>query len=182
MEQNIRIFNGCSVQIENSVTRVTARHHEPLMMPNSYPCDGIFSLHRTTITDSFSCTLSSTIVIKLEYVLFYQFYAKNSTLSIKKCSVRLLSTSWRHAQGRLTPPGTRRKYPERVKITEKLVGYARNSFLAYPMEISLWLASVRKCYVKVSFVDISFNHLQHLFDIILQALWYQQEIKKKNLN
>ena len=27
---NIRIFNGCEVLIENSVTRVTVRHHEAL--------------------------------------------------------------------------------------------------------------------------------------------------------
>ena len=34
----IRTFNGCEVQIENSVTRVTVRHHEPhRLMPNSYP-------------------------------------------------------------------------------------------------------------------------------------------------
>ena len=36
----IRIFTGCEVRIENSVTRVTVRHHEAflnLVMPNSYP-------------------------------------------------------------------------------------------------------------------------------------------------
>ena len=38
----IRIFNGCDVRIENSVTRVTVRHHEAC---------------RTTIIDSFSCIL-----------------------------------------------------------------------------------------------------------------------------
>ena len=52
----IRIFNGCEVLIENSVTRVTVRHHEACqVMPNSYPSDGIFNLHRRTIMDSFSC-------------------------------------------------------------------------------------------------------------------------------
>ena len=39
-----RIHHGSSVQIENSVTRVT-------VMPNSYPCDGIFNQHLTTIKD-----------------------------------------------------------------------------------------------------------------------------------
>ena len=35
---HIRIFNGCEVQIESSVTRVTVRHHEACrVMPNSYP-------------------------------------------------------------------------------------------------------------------------------------------------
>ena len=47
----IRIFNGCEVLIENSVSRVTVRHHE------AYPSDGIFNLHRRTIMDSFSCIL-----------------------------------------------------------------------------------------------------------------------------
>ena len=40
--ENIRIFNGCEVLIENSITRVTVPHHEPCrVMPNSYPSDGI---------------------------------------------------------------------------------------------------------------------------------------------
>ena len=33
--------------------------------------------------------------------------------------------SWRHARGHLTPPGISWKYPERVKIAQNLVGYAR---------------------------------------------------------
>ena len=46
------------------------------MMPNSYPSDGIFNLHRRTIMDSFFLhTLPSTVALRLEYVLFYQFYA-----------------------------------------------------------------------------------------------------------
>ena len=54
--KNIRIFNGCEVLIENSVTRVTFRHHDVCrVMPNSYPNDGIFNLHQRTIMDSFSC-------------------------------------------------------------------------------------------------------------------------------
>ena len=45
--------NGFSVQIENSSTRVTVRHHSAsLGMPNSYPRDGIFNQHLTTIKDS----------------------------------------------------------------------------------------------------------------------------------
>ena len=56
--KNIRIFNGCEVLIKNSVTRVTVRHHEACrVMPNSYPSDGIFNLHRRTIMDSVSCIL-----------------------------------------------------------------------------------------------------------------------------
>ena len=36
--KNIRLFNGCEVRIENSVTRVTFRHHVACrVMPDSYP-------------------------------------------------------------------------------------------------------------------------------------------------
>ena len=78
-------------------------------------------------------TLPLAIVFKLGYVFFNQFYAEISIFSIKKCSVRLLSTtSWRHAQGCLTFPGIRRKYPEWVKIMENLVRYARKHHL-YPL-------------------------------------------------
>ena len=50
----IKIHNGSSVEIENSVTRVTARHHSTNpVMSNSYPHDGIFNQHLTTIKDLF---------------------------------------------------------------------------------------------------------------------------------
>ena len=49
-------------------------------MPNSYPRDGIFNQHFTTIIDYFSLhTLPSTVAFRLEYVLFYQFYDKITT-------------------------------------------------------------------------------------------------------
>ena len=49
-----RIHNGYSVQIENSVTQVTVRHHSAsLVMPNIYPRDGIFNQLLTTIKDSY---------------------------------------------------------------------------------------------------------------------------------
>ena len=48
------IHNACEVQIENSVTRVTARHHlASLLMPNSYPRDRILNHHLSTIKDSY---------------------------------------------------------------------------------------------------------------------------------
>ena len=50
-----RIHDGCELLIENSVTRVTVRHHSAsLVMPNSYPRDGIFNQHLTTIKDSYN--------------------------------------------------------------------------------------------------------------------------------
>ena len=49
-----RIHNASSVQIENSVTRVAVRQHSAsLVMSNSYPRDGIFNQHLTTIKDSY---------------------------------------------------------------------------------------------------------------------------------
>ena len=49
-----RIHNGSSVQIENSIPRVTAPHHSAsLVMLNSYPRDGIFNQHLTTIKDPY---------------------------------------------------------------------------------------------------------------------------------
>ena len=115
---DLRISNGCQVQIENSVKRVTIT-----VIPN----DGIFNSYRTTIVDFFFLhSLPSTIVFKYRNVLFYQFYAEISIFFIKKCSVQLLSTtSWCYARGRVTPPGIRRKYLEWVKIAENLVGNAR---------------------------------------------------------
>ena len=57
---NIRIFNGCVVRVENSVKRVTVRHHEAhRMIPNSnqvIPSDGFLNQHQRSIMDSFSCT------------------------------------------------------------------------------------------------------------------------------
>ena len=97
--KTIRIFNGCEVWIENSITRITVQHHK------TCPCDGIFNSHWTTIIDSFFLhTLPSMVVFKLEYAVFDLFYAGINAFAIKKCSVWLLSMTFR---GHLTPPGVR---------------------------------------------------------------------------
>ena len=48
---------GCSIRIENSVTRDNkpreAKQSASLLMPNSYPRDGIFNPHIATIKDSY---------------------------------------------------------------------------------------------------------------------------------
>ena len=64
--------------IENSVTRVTVWHHEAYqVMPNSYPEWRNFQLAPNNHDVFFFLhTLSSTIVLKIEYALFYQFCAK----------------------------------------------------------------------------------------------------------
>ena len=50
-----RIHNGSSVQSENSVTQLTVQHHSAsLVMPNSYPRDGIFNQYLTIIKDSYN--------------------------------------------------------------------------------------------------------------------------------
>ena len=49
-----RIHNGSSVQIDKCVAGETVRHHSAsLVMSNSYPRDGIFNQHLTTIKDSY---------------------------------------------------------------------------------------------------------------------------------
>ena len=78
------------------IERVTVRHHKACqVMPNSYPewrnfqftpnChDWFFFLH----------TLPWTIAFKLEYVLFYQFYAIITTFWIKNCLVWHMCTTF----------------------------------------------------------------------------------------
>ena len=128
MRQITRIFNGFEV-------RMKFRHEGNWwaslgLMPNSYPEWRNFQFAPNNHYRFFLHSVPLTIVFKLGNALFYQFYAEVSRFSIKKCLVRLLSTtSWHHARVYLTPPGIRRKYPERVKIAENLVGYARNMLL-----------------------------------------------------
>ena len=87
----MQVSSLTAVRIENSVTRVTVRHHEAFrVMPNSYPSDGIFNLHRT-YGFFFLPTLPLTNAFRLEYALFYDFYAKIFQFAVKKCLVRLLS-------------------------------------------------------------------------------------------
>ena len=66
-QQNIRIFHGCEVLIENSVTRVTVRHHEACRVTEFFQFEpknhyGFFFLH----------TLPSTIAFRLEISNFYR--------------------------------------------------------------------------------------------------------------
>ena len=84
---HVRIVNGCEMRIDNSVTRVTVRHHGACrVMPNSksYLSDGIFNLHRKTIMDSFSCVLFlRQLHLDLNMFVcffFFFFYAKITTV------------------------------------------------------------------------------------------------------
>ena len=50
-----RIHNGCLVRIEIQSLGITVRQHSAsLVMPNSYPHDGIFRPHLMTIKDSYN--------------------------------------------------------------------------------------------------------------------------------
>ena len=107
-----------------------------------------FSIRNEHYRFFFLQTLPSTIVFKLEYALFYQFYAEITAFSIKKCSVRHPSTtSWCHAQCRLTPSHVRRKYPERMKIAENLVGYVR-IYLPFLLHLIPSLSGMHFCLLK----------------------------------
>ena len=81
------------MRIENSVTRVTVRHHKACrVMPNSYPEWRNFQFAPNNHYRFFFLhTLPSTIAFRLECVLFCHIYAEITTFSIKRCSVRFLS-------------------------------------------------------------------------------------------
>ena len=70
-----RIHNGYLVQIQISVTRVTVWHHSArLVMPNSYPRDGIFNQNITTIKDSYSCTPACCCFFLFCFLFFLFFF------------------------------------------------------------------------------------------------------------
>ena len=159
------------MRIENSVTRATVRHHEASwVMPNSYPEWRHFQFaSHNYYWFFFLHTLPSTSVFKLGYALFYQFYAKIRTFSIKKCSVWLLSmTSWCQALGHLTPPGIRRKYPEWVKITENQEIIILNPAIKAPYEWHLCFSTqiltkkIVKCIRAFKIIQVKFSILNYL--------------------
>ena len=92
----ITTFNGCELQIENSVTRVTVRHHEACrVMPNSYAERRNFQFAPNNHYRFFFLhTVPSTIVyLNLDVRYFINFTLIWVQVSIKKCSVWLLSTT-----------------------------------------------------------------------------------------
>ena len=151
--------------IENSVTRVLVRRHQACrVMPNSYPSDGFFNLHRRNIMDSFFFfflhTLPLTIAFKLEYVLFYQFYAKITTFFDQEkfgmapllyTDVETFGGNWcennvktskRHQNVKIVVltsctrvvlhPSCKTTFPSPVGLTEIPVGYARINISEHP--------------------------------------------------
>ena len=151
-DQSKRIFNSCEVQIENSVTRVTVRHLEACrVMPNSYPSDGIFNLHRKTIMDSFSCIhflrklyfnvrMHYYINIMLNYLHFrsrhdrFGFYLRRLHQNVwqkmtSKLTCDVKKTPSHHARESSFISHVRRHFLAPVGFTEIPVGYARMSDL-----------------------------------------------------
>ena len=56
--RNMRIFNGCEMQTENSIPSVTVSAIRGLPKDaEHYPRNRCFTLHRTPLIDSFSCIL-----------------------------------------------------------------------------------------------------------------------------
>ena len=135
LENTIRIFNGYLVYIENSVTRDSCSASQGL--PNSYPEWRNFQFAPNNHYISFFLhSFPSSIVFNLDmHFLSILWWNKYTYIFIKKCLVGPLSaTSWRHARGRLTPPGIRWKYPERMKIMENHARQHKQvcwEFLAY---------------------------------------------------
>ena len=139
----IRIFNGCEVQIENSVTRDNCSVSRGLTV---IPSDGIFSLHQTAIMDSFSCILFLQLSWHMgNFVSFAPKYLHFGSRNIwfgcylrrwrwnfwqKMTSQTDIMMSKRHPdvmhESCLTPPHLTIHFLALVGFTEIPVGYARN--------------------------------------------------------
>ena len=138
--------------------RVTVRHHEACrVMPNSYPSDGIFNLHRRTVMDYFSCTLFLRhLHLDLKRVVLSVLRSNNYILRSRKIWYgfslirwrrnvwRKLTwkwrqdvkndvktskfSNWRHARESSYTPHVRRHFLPPVWLTEIPVGFARKVF------------------------------------------------------
>ena len=149
----IRIFNGCEMQIENSIKRVFVWHQEACrVMLNSYPEWRKFQFAPNNQSRFFFLhTFPSTIAFKLQYALFSQFYAKISVFSIKECSISasiydvdvktvggkwrqnwccdVKKTTWCHVRESSYTPSCKTTFPNPSWVHGNLVEYAREIFL-----------------------------------------------------
>ena len=147
--KNIRIFNGCDVQIENSVMRITVRHHEAcLVMLNSYN-----KWRKFQVTPNNHCrffflhTLPSKSAFRLDCVILsiifwnnYIFWWRDARFSSylrcwrwnvwRKIDVKTSKlSSWHHARELSYTPSVRQYFLVPVGFTEIPVRYARKLFL-----------------------------------------------------
>ena len=90
--ETIRIFNGCEVQIENSVMRVTVQHYKTPQWCWTVIQSQNFQFALNNHSEQLSCIFFSWILflrklcLSLNMYYFYRFYAKISTFSVKQCS------------------------------------------------------------------------------------------------
>ena len=168
--ENIRIFNGCEVLIENSVMRVTVRHHEACrVMPNSYPEWRNFQLApKNHYGFFFLHTLLSTIAFRLEYVLFYQFYAKITaffdqekfgTVPLLYVDVETFGGNWRENDVKMSKMMSKLSYWHHARESS-YTPHVRQHFLTPVgfMEIPVWYA--RKNILSVSHWSVIHNRQQ----------------------
>ena len=95
------------------------------------PSDGIFDSHRTTITESSSCILA----FKLEYALFYEFYAKIYQCAVKECGsaplndvdVNTCDRQWRQNDFK-----TSKIHPDVIRESPLTSSRVKRHFLAPP--------------------------------------------------
>ena len=179
LEQNVKIFDGNEVRIEDSVTTVTVRHHEQLsrlteFSINSERSSQIFFLAYPSI----SCIKGwICITLSLLHQNNYIFRSRNvrfvSSLilwrrkvwgkmtstcrqDVKKTSTHQKSSPWCLARESSYTPRVRRHFLDPVWFTEIPVGYARNDIIVvvFCMVVSgpdfeLWI------YIKAALLYIS---------------------------
>ena len=95
--ENIRIFNGREVRIENSVT---VQHHEACQ--TVIPSDGIFNSNRTTITDYFSCIhffrqllVGLSMCCFINFTLKYLHFFRSRNIRFDSFLIRWRRNVWR---------------------------------------------------------------------------------------
>ena len=123
------------------------------------PSDGIFNSHRTTIMDSFYFwhTFPSTIAFKLEYALFYQFYAKITVFFFHKemfSSTPKTLTSKHLAKKNMSKPDfvtsktdnmTSKGWPDIVHESCLTPPHVRGHFLALVGSWKFWSVRQKNC-------------------------------------
>ena len=140
----IRIFNGCEVWIENSITRVTVQHHDACrVMLNSYSEWRNFQFEPNIHYRFFTLhTLLSTVAFRLEYIfIFTNFRLKElhffeqdmfGSAPLLHVDVEMFGGNWHESDVKVKndikiviSPSCKGTFPSPVGFTEIEVGYAR---------------------------------------------------------
>ena len=164
--RNIRIYIGCEVRIQNSVTRVTVMHHEVYrLMPNSYPGWQNFQFTPNYHYRFFSCLL----FLRRLYLSLNNRYFTNFMLKYVSDQEMLarFGIYWRcpivmhedliSCRGRLTSSRIREKYPGWIKIAENLfLTYQCIKDRVHPMECRQNLIHIA-AYVEQSIFETTYT-------------------------